>query len=57
MQRLPWKESLTPKPLVIAIPKRVFQEEESYTVKKPRTAINRLLEEVEETREAEKGTF
>ncbi|KAG4428139.1 hypothetical protein IFR05_016379 [Cadophora sp. M221] len=57
MQRPPWKEPSAPKPPVIAIPKRVFQEEESHTVKKPRTATNRLLEEVEKTREAEKGTF
>ncbi|KAH9205230.1 hypothetical protein DL95DRAFT_417595 [Leptodontidium sp. 2 PMI_412] len=51
------KEPSAPKPPVIAIPKRVFQEEESHTVKKPRTATNRLLKEVKKTHEAEKGTF
>ncbi|KAH7393095.1 hypothetical protein BKA64DRAFT_643863 [Cadophora sp. MPI-SDFR-AT-0126] len=57
--RPPWKDAPVVKAPIIAIPKRVYNEETSpaTTAKKPRTATTRLLEDEEKKREAEKGTL
>ncbi|KAH7410870.1 hypothetical protein BKA64DRAFT_366605 [Cadophora sp. MPI-SDFR-AT-0126] len=59
MVRPPWKDAPVVKAPIIAIPKRVYNEETSpaTTAKKPRTATTRLLEDEEKKREAEKGTL